>query len=864
MPRTPRQVLRRPALEQRLDAWAPLTVIHAPQGYGKTTLLATWLERQPPAQVRTLWLATTHDLADREPFVGHLVRRLRAAGLAPPAGSAPGGSLVDLDEVLLEIDDDRRVALVVDDMHHVSDITLLADLVSLVQRHDNLHLFVCSRRRHPIEALAVGAVETAVIGPDAVMFTVEEIVELARIMGKSVGVEEASGIHAAIGGWTSAVRLAIAAYDDDELGLSAARDYLRDTVVPTIADEATLQQLMRFSLAADLDSQLIRDLADDPDPERLLASLQAPGVLSRHQDGSRIVVTMPSLIRDILRESFTARAPAAAAAMHCRLARWYSRHGRRSHDNVTAIEHAVAGEDWPLVYEIWSAHGMTLALRHADRLCAALGAIPEKVIAGYPGLQVALLTMTVEARDSDLDGRSATIRVYVENSRRVFTAEADALSLPDLLYTGTGHVIGLRVSGRFSESATFATELEELAAPLISSGHSIDDRLAWFHVQRGLTQTLIGDDHAAVRCYQQAWNYRSGSEADFIPSNAAANLAMTYALDGRRQMGQLWLDRYSRFDTEGTWADYLVGIGARVATGLFALDRLDGKAAHVELDHLGEGSVAVELWPFVAYLHAQHGLHFADPAATLSILESAQSAHDFQFSSRGVAATLLTRARADLLIACGHGQRALQVIGTDGGSALLAVPLARIHLLAGDYVRARTVAGDAAWNRVVPARVRLDLLTIAATAALRMHDDDAARRLAGSAFDLYRESQSLLAFAGISAADRAALLDLAGQRLDPDAEQALAQLRAVYPDRLHLITLTGRERAVLQALLESTSRQDIAEMLQVSLNTIKSQLNSLYRKLGTTTREQTLAKLGDLGDLRDLGLIDRGRGFEPR
>jgi LuxR family maltose regulon positive regulatory protein len=79
----------------------------------------------------------------------------------------------------------------------------------------------------------------------------------------------------------------------------------------------------------------------------------------------------------------------------------------------------------------------------------------------------------------------------------------------------------------------------------------------------------------------------------------------------------------------------------------------------------------------------------------------------------------------------------------------------------------------------------------------------------------------------------------------------LATSPAVYPERILLIELTEREKSVLLALAKTASRQDIADALFVSVNTVKSQLASAYRKLGIRTREEALTKVRQLGLLRD-------------
>ena len=67
-----------------------------------------------------------------------------------------------------------------------------------------------------------------------------------------------------------------------------------------------------------------------------------------------------------------------------------------------------------------------------------------------------------------------------------------------------------------------------------------------------------------------------GSGTDLVPSQAAANLALTYAVQGDTALAQEWLSRHRQFDTSHWPGNYAVGIGAHVAAGLLALDRHKG------------------------------------------------------------------------------------------------------------------------------------------------------------------------------------------------------------------------------------------------------------------------------------------------
>ena len=97
-----------------------------------------------------------------------------------------------------------------------------------------------------------------------------------------------------------------------------------------------------------------------------------------------------------------------------------------------------------------------------------------------------------------------------------------------------------------------------------------------------------------------------------MQSQAAANLALTYALQGETVRAREWLERHQGFVTTAWPGSYVIGIGGHLAAGFLALDRLDDDGVRAELDYLGDGSAPLELWPFIAYLRAQHALHFGE------------------------------------------------------------------------------------------------------------------------------------------------------------------------------------------------------------------------------------------------------------
>jgi LuxR family maltose regulon positive regulatory protein len=177
----------------------------------------------------------------------------------------------------------------------------------------------------------------------------------------------------------------------------------------------------------------------------------------------------------------------------------------------------------------------------------------------------------------------------------------------------------------------------------------------------------------------------------------------------------------------------------------------------------------------------------------------------------------------------------------------LAVPLARLHLLAGHLSEAFRIATNLVWSPATDNRSRQELLLINALAAHRMGEASTSARLARQALGLYRHTRTLAAFTVLDDDDLDLLLETAAGTAQYNEIAAIREQRRPYPSGITLIALTAREQLLARALGTTASRQQIADQLCVSLNTIKAQLLTLYRKLGVATREQALTQLAFLG-----------------
>jgi LuxR family maltose regulon positive regulatory protein len=840
--RLPNLLLRRPALEDRLDSWASMTVIRGPQGYGKTTLVVSWLERLTSTRVIRVWVNAGPDLNERERFWRHVLRCFHtgpehAVPEVPEALRALEGKLRSLHGY--------RIVLVIDRFDDIQDRDVIADVAELAQRQRNLYLYVCIRGKHLLETVGSGYTELTTIGPADLLLSESEVRRLAEVLGRPVSDEDAAAVHRACGGWVAASRRILESSPPDRLDLTLAYDYLRSTVLPHIGDRATLRGLMQVCLLERPPVRMIHDLFESP--AAVLDTLDDLGLpeLSHQRDGDYL--SLPSLVHTVLRDEFSRQEPAAAREFHRRAGRWFAERTDRADSNaVEALRHLTLACAWDDLAQLWSASSTQLLTVHPDEARRILEDVPEQVLRRHPRLLVGQATVTALATSTRGD-LTLACRAYIDTSEHLVRQSVGSLSLPDLLSVGTGYLCGQRAKGRFDAAERFAADLQDRITHGAVANEIPDGELAWFLVQRGLVHTLRGDDQAAIRCYRPAWDRSRTTPAHLAAPSAAANLAMTYAMRGEREQALLWLDRHREIDISGQWIHGVVGLGARIARAALALDELDQPAAAAELDHLGAVSADLELWPFVAFLDAVYGLHYGDPAAALANLTQTTSAHDGLLTDHGGARVLRSRASADLLMACGEGNRARQVIDRFGGSAEAStVSLARLHLLSGDHAAAGATATRLLSHPECPQRDHLELLLIKAVSALRRGDPGAAGRLFAHAIGRYRRNRVLRAFTTVPPDDLAALMALNADLLAPDEMSRLATVRPVFTKPVDLVQLTRQEQRVLVELERSQSNKDIAEALYVSVSTVKTQLHAIYRKLGTATRRETILRAHEL------------------
>jgi LuxR family maltose regulon positive regulatory protein len=833
-PRLPKPLLVRERLLRVLDVRASLTVVRAPLGFGKTTLVAQWLTaRERSIDELVGWLQVTSDCSTADRFWTAAWQVLQDAGLPMLSGAARDLPAQQLRRALQRTG--TGVLLVVDGLERVADPAIDRDLYELLRDCPTLRVVVCLRGNRHVHHPPPGLASVEITGRDLI-FTTDETHRMVRLLGPETDVTQAAAIRTETGGWpelTSVVAQAMTGGDRPRLEAVTA-DYFRHRLLPEIDDDRERDALLASSVVDSLSAPLLAALVDGQ-PEYRLNSLEAAGLLSGSDDSG---YRWPPGARRALADELGRRDPARATELKRRAANWYLNHGQPA----LALDQSLAAQRWQLATEIIDRSWRRLWRHHQELLARAFNQIPVEVLATRVR-PLAIRDWRVKMPD-DLFDRAVPRLPDDPVALAALGSSAEAFQLID---TGNILLVSLRHRSRYAEGIAYGGKLETIMqAARWSNDSQLVGAAASTVLQLGITRMLADDLPGARRSFQRAYDFTlDAADDEYVGRDAAGKLALVHAFAGDVRQAVPWLRRHddAPLAITGEWFQYTVNSTAACARLLVALEQFDGAAAAaaVELDGPTE---ADEFWAYQAYADALYALHAGDAAAGLRTLHQHPRPNPAVVLDALAPATgpLLASTEADLLMALGRGNEARSaLLGEQTRHPALRVSAARLALLSGRPEDVLAQTHDPQWARTATARWQQEMLLIRAIAHHRLGAREMAvaglrRALAtAAALDAWR------AFATVPRHELDALAEaLSEQERVPLTR--LAGLPQVYPDAIALVELTPREQTILHHLAQGLTRTQLAQHLFISNNTVKYHLRGLYRKLGATSREQALSR----------------------
>lgn len=831
-PGLPSWLVPRPRLVERLDAPVPLTVLRAPGGGGKTTLVTEWARTRGASArgvwvdvgarqsgSRALWAAVVQAVADAGVPDGHPF----AGGRATLPGGDLTGHLVRGFRLL------GPFVLVVDGADALDERGAAA-LVHLVAAVPTTRVIATVRSAGPLESPQARArVDVQVLGPRDLAL---DLAETAALLG--VEPVPARTALRATDGSPLATRL-LALTGAAPAGAVPALEGVADRVVQGLAP-ATAAFVTATATADLLSPGLAATLAGvtPGDAQRALEEVEALG-LGTWADVSRFAYT--PVVRSGVRAGMRRDEPERFRRLRRTVAAWSDEHGH----GVEALRAAVDADDLDLATGIARRAWRELLLERTGSIRSALHGVPLRRLRRHPVL-LFLLGLGYNA-DPDTRLRAVAVLGYAATASRVRSSH---VAPHDRLLLRLIEMVALRLTGRGSAAARAAADVVRRADELVPEHREqLADVLPVLYSQAGTTLLYDGRWQAAVEAFER------GLAAAVRPAAQLPSLALlagTLAVDGAMDR----VEPLTRRVRSGTWPPGLVdgysGALYQVAEAVAALEESDAARAQQHLDVLAPHLATIEHWPLIAQVQSMADLLRDGPETALARFDAAVRTHGSRQPAHRASAAGLEATRAALLVAAGRPLAALEALPRTPSDPARLVALARARLHAGRPEEA--LQALSAKETAGPGGVRVDLdaaLLAALALAASGRADEAGTDLA-RAGALVAVHHVRLPFALLSAHDRGTLRHLA-ERHDQqglvDVLRDAADTTVAAPSPAP--ALTAREAVVLHALTRTGSATEIAEALVVSPNTVKSQLRSLYRKLGVTSRPEALDAARRLG-----------------
>ncbi len=849
-----------------------VTLVTAGAGSGKTELVRSWLRTLPPSRPAA-WVSVERGERDAQRFWSTVINELRAAApvtriepLTPMPGFDGEAVLEALLDQLASLPD--RMILVIDDLHELASAEALGQLTHFLDHiPSSLHVLLIMRRDLPLglhrQRLAG---QLAEIRSADLLFSLQETHELLSAAGIELPGETVAMLHDRTEGWAAALRLAAISLEsapDREAFVrqfSGSERTVAEYLLAEVLESQPLQVrelLMRASLLTWLNGELGDLLTGGVGAGRYLQDLAESTGFVVAVDPQRTRFRLHHLFSDLLAVQLQSTHPEEIPRLHQLAAGWFAAHG----EVVEAIVHAQAAGDRALALGLLLEHYFSLALdgrqETASALLGAFGPDPASADA-----ELAVVAATEELFTGSLQQAAGYLTLA---ARHAATVDAERRGSFDTAYLVARLSLARRLGDFRSvqEDASAANALADPESIRDVSRHS--DLRALVLMNLGIVEVWSGRSEQGARHLADAHRLARDMKRPYVETGCQSHLAQAVVArsftDARATASQaVALAESHGWGSDPVVAPALVtmGISFLQAGRLEEADEWLTRAARTLRSGL-EPAVGFVLHVALGGLHQARGNHDAADASfrdaeQLGLLLVSGAPLTWQLRSS------MLRARIE------RGQvaevRAAVAAMTDEERA---VPecreiMAALSLAEGDADQALaflTPALNGSTRVRTPVEVRC--LILAAVAYDALGETTAAQEAIERALDLAEPDTLILPFLHTPSRPllerhphhRTTHASLITDILDVISGRA----RTLEPSFVPPLSepLTDAELRVLRYLPTNLSATDIASEIVVSVHTVKTHIQHLYRKLDAHNRTEAVKRA------RDLNLLARAR-----
>jgi LuxR family maltose regulon positive regulatory protein len=877
MPLIRPELVPRPRLIERLNAGLQrkLTLIAAPAGFGKTTLLTEWAAALP---CPVAWISLDDGDNDPARFLAYLIAALQTiepgieAALPSPAPLPDEASLTTLINQISAMPPATAAGpkpsfvLILDD-YHLIKAQPIHTAVSFLLDHlpGNMHLVISGRGDPPLPIVRLrGRAQMSELRQTDLRFTPMEVSEfLNRTMGLQLSPNDIAALGARTEGWITALQMAAVSMQGRDDTASFVRafagsnryigDYLLEEVLQRQPD-AVQTFLLRTSILERLSGPLCEAVTGEGDGQVTLESLERRNLFIVPLDDQRRWYRYHRLFADLLQQRLQQTEPDLVPALHRQASAWYEHNGWVPE----AIDHALSAEDFERAAELIERTAQETMMRsEVATFLRWVELLPDELVRESPSLGIfhawALLLQGrwQEAKQGRLQdsGMAADLTVERVAPLRALVAVFEG-RVPHAAELSRQALERLPDGDLFLRSiANWSLGLSKLADGDVSAGKQALEEVARMGQEMGNVVVAVmalcslaslrkrqGQLQEAKEFYERALEFATDDQGHRLPA----------ASEPLMGLGEIWRERNelevaTRYLTEGIeWTKHWAETSA-----------LDG---YISLARLRQAQGDVE-------------------GARRAIQEAQQLA--VQFDATELDDLLVSLLQARLWVAQGDIEAAQrwvqeQGLGKGGSGAelrggLFAVArlrkysdlvLARLLIAQHRPAEALALLGPLLPGMEQQARIDLvlEILILKALAHQALGDGEQARDALARALSLAEAGGYVRIFLDEGPPMAHLLYEAAARGMAP---QYLGKLLAAFPAEepaaarqaaVEMVEpLTARELEVLQLVAEGLSNQEIAGRLFLSLTTVKWHTHNIYGKLAVKNRTQAVAKARALG-----------------
>ncbi|MBF6611892.1 MAG: LuxR family transcriptional regulator [Chloroflexi bacterium] len=887
------QLVVRLRLFERLEVGlrGKLTLIAAPAGFGKTTLLSAWRTTAAGSDVPFAWISL--DSGDNDPLLFWRYV-LSAIDTVAPGATTSAMTLLQspqapayetvltalLNNVATTPNIPENFVLVLDDYHVIDDPAVGQALTFLLEHlPPRMHLVIITREdpQLPLARLRARNQLTELRAQDLRFTPSEAAGFLNQIMGLDLSAEDIDALENRTEGWIAGLQLAALALRDhsDHTGFirtftGSSRfiiDYLAEEVLERQSEEVRAF-LLRTSILERMCASLCAAVVGDESPQ---AATQAQEILEKLEKSNLFIVPLDNerrwyryhhLFADLLRQRLqqslhhSTRNPTSSnmdgresvAELHVRASRWYEGNGLE----LEAFQHAAAAGDVERAERLIEGKGVPLHFRGAGvPVVKWLGSLHEQVLNARPSLWVTYASaLMMSGQHTAVEEKLLAGEAALQGILNDFEPDVKGDTTRDLI----GRIASLRATVAVNQHDVEALLAQSLRALEFLHPDNLPLRTA-ANFTLGHAYQLKGDRAAATQAYTEVISISKSFGPSIYTTAATLCLGQIQEVDNHLHLAA---ETYRRVILLAGDPPRPIACEAHLGLARIYYQWNDLTAAEQHGQQCVELTGQMDSVDTVAacgVLLARLRLAWGDFPGATALLAQAEHfvrTHNFVFRMLDViAAQVLTLVRQGNLSAAAH------LAETHN----LPLSQARVHMAQGDPGIAlalleplRDEAEAKSW-----ADERLKVMVLQATALYICGNKDKAVQVLGEALALAEPGGFIRIFIDEGTPMCQLMSEAAARGIMPDyISKLLGALEAKKPGlgsegpnlksaQPLIEPLSQRELEILQLITRGFSNHEISQRLFLALSTVKGHNRIIFSKLQVQRRTEAVARARELG-----------------